>query len=202
MAYPDSVDDLTTGIPSDGIAGATPLGSVTYPHDDHHRDLGVAVEAIETQILGEWSTYTPDLYAMASAATVTLGTGSAATGYYKRLGRIVIGYALIQFGTSGVSAGTGIYGLLLPVEPANRDQPVGTGYVMDSSANYHVRVGSAAVSTSIYASSTSRAIILVTNAAGEGFSTADNPVGAGSPWTWDTSDYISMNFQYEAAAAS
>lgn len=50
MAYPNSVDELTNGVPADGIAASTPTGSVTYPHDDHHRALAVAVEAIETEL--------------------------------------------------------------------------------------------------------------------------------------------------------
>ena len=89
MAYPDSVDELTDGVPADGIAAATPLGSGTYPHDDHHRALGVAVEAIETQLVGAYTTYTPTL--TASTTSPTLGSGSTAVGYYKRIGRIVHG---------------------------------------------------------------------------------------------------------------
>ena len=29
MAYPNSVDELTNGVPADGIAASTPTGSVT-----------------------------------------------------------------------------------------------------------------------------------------------------------------------------
>lgn len=50
MAYPASLDDLTTAVPSDGNAPTTALDDATYPHDDHHRALGVAVEAIETEL--------------------------------------------------------------------------------------------------------------------------------------------------------
>ena len=48
--YPASIPDLTTGVPSDGVAEVTPLGDDTYPHDDHHRDLGQEVEAIATEL--------------------------------------------------------------------------------------------------------------------------------------------------------
>lgn len=50
MAYPSSLDELTDGVPSDGAAPTTALGDVTYPHDDHHRALAVAVEAVEAEL--------------------------------------------------------------------------------------------------------------------------------------------------------
>ena len=50
MAYPSSLDELTDGVPSDGAAPTTALADATYPHDDHHRALGVAVEAIEAEL--------------------------------------------------------------------------------------------------------------------------------------------------------
>ena len=50
MTYPSSLDELTDGVPSDGAAPTTALADATYPHDDHHRALGVAVEAIEAEL--------------------------------------------------------------------------------------------------------------------------------------------------------
>mgnify|MGYP000859542446 CR=1 FL=1 len=200
MAYPNSADNLTSGVPADGIAAATPLGSVTYPHDDHHRALGVAVEAIETQIVGAYTSYTPTL--TASSVNPTLGSGSSATGYYKRLGRRVFGYLDITFGSSGAAAGTGYYGVLLPVQPANRDQPIGIGYILDSDDSLRLKVCTASVAVGLWAASTSKAVLLVDNAPGDGFVTGDNPVGAAAPWTWSASDHILVNFDYEAAAAS
>lgn len=200
MAYPDTVDELTDGVPADGIAGTTPLGSVSYPHDDHHRALGVAVEAIETQIVGAYTSYTPTL--TGSSSNPTLGSGSSATGYYKRLGRMVFGYCTVAFGTSGVAAGSGYYGLLLPVAPVNRDQPIGIGYCYDNSDNNRFVVAAAAVSPYYWSAATAKAIIVVTNVAGAGIGTGANPVGAAVPWTWAASDSISLQFNYEAAAAS
>ena len=79
MAYPDTVDELTDGVPGDGIAATTPTGSVSYPHDDHHRALGVAVEAIETQIVGAYTSYTPTL--TGSTSDPTVGSGSSVSGF-------------------------------------------------------------------------------------------------------------------------
>ena len=50
MAYPSSFDELTDGVPSDGAAPTTALDNATYPHDDHHRALAVAVEALEAEL--------------------------------------------------------------------------------------------------------------------------------------------------------
>lgn len=50
MAYPTTLDELTDGVPSDGAAPTTALDNATYPHDDHHRALAVAVEAIEAEL--------------------------------------------------------------------------------------------------------------------------------------------------------
>ena len=200
MAYPNSVDELTNGVPADGIAASTPTGSVTYPHDDHHRALGVAVEAIETQLVGAYDAYTPTL--TASTTNPTLGSGSSAIGYYKRLGHRVEGYASILFGSAGVAAGSGYYGLLLPVEPVNRTQAIGIGYVIDISDNVRFLVASAAVSSPLWAANTSKAVIVVSNAAGAGVITGANPVGAAAPWTWAENDQLLVTFSYEAAAAS
>lgn len=50
MAYPASLDELTDGVPSDVDAPSTAMNDATYPHDDHHRALGVAVEAVEAEL--------------------------------------------------------------------------------------------------------------------------------------------------------
>ena len=200
MAYPDTVDDLTSDIPADGDAATTPTGSVTYPHDDNHRDIATAVEAIETQLVGAYTTYTPTL--TASTTSPTMGSGSSVAGYYKRVGRMVTGYCQLVFGTSGVAAGSGYYGLLLPVVPANRNQPIGIGYCYDNSDNNRFVVAAAAVSTDFWSAATAKAIIVVTNVAGAGIGTGANPVGAAVPWTWEASDQVLIQFAYEAAAAS
>ena len=200
MAYPDSVDELTDGVPGDGIAATTPTGSVSYPHDDHHRALGVAVEAIETQIVGAYTTYTPTL--TGSTTDPTLGSGSSVSGFYKRLGRWVRGKAVITFGTSGTAAGSGMYGLLLPVQPADKIQPIGIGFAYDNDDQYRFVVATAAVIPVIWAASTSKAVLLQSNVAGEGFANDHNPIGAAVPFAWGASDQLAITFEYEAAAAS
>ena len=201
MAYPSTVDELTDGVPADGIAASTALGSVSYPHDDHHRALGVAVEAIETQLVGAYTSYTPTLTSL-GGTNPTLGSGSSATGHYKRLGHRVTGYCSISFGSSGVAAGSGSYGILLPVEPANRDQPIGTGYILDYSDGLRVLICAGLILPAVSPAADSKAILLVSNAASTGFGTGDNPVSASAPWTWAANDAITVSFTYEAASAT
>ena len=50
MTYPSSLDELTDGVPADNIAATTAMDDATYPHDDHHRALAVAVEAVELEL--------------------------------------------------------------------------------------------------------------------------------------------------------
>jgi hypothetical protein len=50
VTYPSTIDELTDGVPSDGAAPTTALDNATFPHDDHHRNLAVAVEAVETEL--------------------------------------------------------------------------------------------------------------------------------------------------------
>ena len=50
MTYPASLDELTDGVPSDVDAPSTAMNDATYPHDDHHRALAVAVEAVEAEL--------------------------------------------------------------------------------------------------------------------------------------------------------
>lgn len=201
MAYPSTVDELTNGVPADGIAATTALGSVTYPHDDHHRALGVAVEAIETQLVGAYTSYTPTLTAP-GGTDPTLGSGSTAVGKYKRLGHRVIGDVSITFGSSGVSAGSGSYGILLPVAPANRDQPIGTGYIMDYSANLQIAICAGLILPAVIPAADRKCILLVDNAVNTGFGTAANPAGSATPWTWAANDAITIKFDYEAASAT
>ena len=86
MAYPTSLDELTDGVPSDGTAPTTALNDATYPHDDHHRNLAIAVEAVETELglnpSGASATVVARLDALdtslaATRTTVTVGATNA-----------------------------------------------------------------------------------------------------------------------------
>lgn len=144
-----------------------------------------------------FTAYTPTL--TASSADPTLGSGSSATGYYIQSGKRVFGYASFIFGSSGVAAGTGSYGLLLPVEPINRVQPIGTGYMVDFSDNIRIVVAAVGTEPNTFATSTRKVVLWQSNVATDGIGSGDNPCGAAVPWTWAANDQIHFSFDYEAA---
>lgn len=75
---------------------------------------GSAWAALPNSAAGpQWGTWTPAL--TATTVNPTLGTGSAAVGYYVRNGRTIHATAFLRAGTSGVAAGTGNYRVSLPV---------------------------------------------------------------------------------------
>ena len=150
---------------------------------------------VATAIVPAYTAYTPTIDA---ATPPTMGTGATATGYYGQVGKRVFGYALINFGT-GAAAGTGSYGLLLPAVPVDRNQPIGTGYLADTSDNSRQILCAAVVVPALFAASTSRCILLVGNAPTDGFGDGNNPVGATVPFTFADSDSIGFQFDYEAA---
>ena len=133
-----------------------------------------------------WISYTPSL--TSSGTTPTLGTGSIATGKYKKIGKTVFGWAKIEFGTSGVSAGTGIYRISLPIASASADeQTCGSGILQDSSANTAYTLVSHIPNTGyvqLYQHQTSGATQVVFN---------DNPINIAA------SDRLMINFTYEVS---
>jgi hypothetical protein len=97
---------------------------------------GEVLTAADMNGIGEWTSYTPVLTATTNP---TLGTGSTATGSYARVQNLIVYKYFVQFGTSGISVGTGNYKISLPV-PALAvtqfyDIDNGTGAFFDNSAN-------------------------------------------------------------------
>lgn len=116
----------------------------------------------------------------------TLGTGAVQTSHIWLNGNMVDLWFNIQFGTSGVAAGSGNYGVILPAAyPAMADHiqaPAGMARLVDNS------------------SSSVRLAIATLNLASQLFTfrTADdgNPVTSSAPWTWAASDLIAGHFRY------
>jgi hypothetical protein len=98
---------------------------------------GEVLTAADMNGIGEWTSYTPIL--TATTTNPTLGAGSVATGSYARVQNLIVYKYFVQFGTSGVSAGTGNYKISLPV-PALAitqfyDINNGSGAFFDNSGN-------------------------------------------------------------------
>lgn len=147
---------------------------------------------------GAWTSYTPAITALdpfgsfGGAVNPTMGTGASLTGAYVQVGRMVVGRAQVVFGT-GAAAGTGYYGLSLPVTPRNTNQSMGLGFLTDVSDSARIVAAPFAVATVF---STTLGIILVEGQINLGAS----PASHAAPWTWADTDSISLNFIYEASA--
>ena len=136
--------------------------------------------------LGVWTSYVPTL--TGSVSDPTLGTGAVQDGRYTRIGNLVIGWAIVQFGTSGTAAGSGNYRVSVPVLPrVVIEHVIGSAMLRDSSTgNKYNRV----VNLDI----TSAAAYMRND--GDG---GPNSVGAANPFSWAASDLIQISFAYEAA---
>jgi hypothetical protein len=131
---------------------------------------------------GVTTSYTPVL--TANTGNPVLGTGSVVSGrYILHNGTSCTYWGSIQFGTSGVSAGTGQYFVSLPVAAAasTPGPTVGPAIVRDIS-------GSVIQSASAYLFSSATTLSLVYGG---------NVVTNASPWTWSTQDYLAWSITYE-----
>lgn len=137
--------------------------------------------------------YTPQL--LAATTNPTLGAGAVQTGWWKRLDTLIIGGAKIQFGTSGVVAGSGTYYVTLPPFAADTaimyatattggGSPLGHCWLRDASPV-------AADGGLCQLDSTADRVFMEDIASGA-------IVNNASPWTWAASDVINVSFIYHA----
>jgi len=154
---------------------------------------GQVLTAAELNAPMKWTSYTPAL--TSSGTQPVLGTGSSATGKYVQINKFVHGYFNIQFGTSGITAGTGNYLISLPV-PSSRttgafwEYNVGTGTFGDNSlgTDFMLKFNFNNATTMIaYYWGT--------------FNGQLAALGAAAPVGIETQDRISGFFTYEAATA-
>ena len=137
---------------------------------------------------GRRTSYTPAL--QASTTNPTLGTGSTALGwyFYGPGNTVTVGF-FIQFGSSGVNAGSGQYLITLPVAAnaaLGSGQPaMGAGMIRRSSG------GDIRAATLYIPSSNLGVVSMVPDATG-------GTIGATAPWSaaWAASDYLAGEITY------
>jgi hypothetical protein len=132
-----------------------------------------------------FSTFTPSPALTAGTTNPTLGTGSVVTGRYMQMGKLVLGFIYIQFGTSGTNAGSGNYMITLPVTSAtpSQVQSIGHGRITTAGTQKFAQLCLNATNTTFI------------RYEGGGTTNASNT----SPGAWTANDLLFFNFQYEAA---
>lgn len=140
---------------------------------------------------GAWSSWTPALTAVTT--NPTLGTASSTVGRYIKVGKTIIGWGRITFGTSGTNAGSGTYKLSLPVAAHATQQilnRLGPGFARLTSAGLYTeaRLSWSATANQLNATYPSSAV----NGSFTG-------AGNATPGAWTANDFIDYDFMYEAA---
>jgi hypothetical protein len=160
------------------------IDSTTH-HLSRTNSSGTEVD-IETGAGISYTAWTPAL--TASSSNPTLGSGSNAQGRYFKTGKFVHAYGSINFGSSGVAAGSGVYWISTPVTmrtSVNADMnQIGMAYLFDSSASA-LRVVNLRYTTT----TTVTMLNISTNA----------DVTNAVPWTWAASDALIFQMTFEAA---
>ena len=163
-----------TGTPRTWVAGEVP----TATHfNDNLRDFARG-------FTDAWTSYTPTL-----TASTTNPTNWTQTGYYARVGKLVIAKGTLTAG-GAMTAGSGTYRIALPV---NAQTALGNAVLEGSTYLYDNSTGNAYSIAVPYAANTAY-IQLVYGTGGTVATVAHN-----APWTWAASDSIQFAFSYEAA---
>lgn len=143
---------------------------------------GETLPASKLQALAsEPDTYTPQLTAVTT--NPTLGTGSSAEGLWVQIGPLVYCVWTIQFGNSGVNAGSGVYRVSLPVDVAPgalAEVSLGSGRANDASVG--TDLGSSVFHAQMAPGLPDRIQMYVEEAVAISNSTG---------WTWAASDRLS-----------
>ena len=150
------------------------------------KDSSGVVTTIEGGSGAAFTSWTPVLTAATTSPTLGTGGGGGASGRYAQDGKRVEGDAVLQFGTTGVAAGSGSYTVSLPVAAATTlpFAVLGTWYAYDSS------VGTLTTGVLSRNSSTLGQFIA---------QKTEGVMSHISPWAWATGDVIIVHFSYEAA---
>jgi hypothetical protein len=130
---------------------------------------------------GAWSTYTPTW--TASTTNPSLGDGTL-TGRYKAIGKTVFVKIHMQAGSS-TTFGSGHWKFSLPVAAYSGNSAILSATFLDNGTQWY-----AALATNEYDSNTAYVVPITT---------ASGPVGPTAPFTWTTSDLLTICGSYESA---
>lgn len=138
--------------------------------------------------LGAWTTFTPTL--TADGGGVALGTGGFVEGHYTRIGRTIIGWANVKFGTAGAAAGAGFYRVAAPaagISATIGNQTVGPCWHIDDSAGNFI-------TGNVFMDSGASVFTFISEGGGVAL------ISNSFPWVWANNDSLRFSFCYEAAS--
>jgi len=143
---------------------------------------------------GAWTTYTPTISSSGGGTNWVLGNGTV-EGAYQKIGRLVVGWASVTFGTT-TTFGTNVLYVNGPVACRARtasEWAAGECRSVDiSPANSYLG--------NVWMPSGSSTLIALGVHATSGTYASNSAVTSTVPFTWTNGDYFTVNFQYEAAA--
>jgi hypothetical protein len=177
-------DELSDGLPD-------PIENVLL-REDGALVTNVGTVLSSASFDGAFTSYTPTVENFTN-----LGDEAIHTGGYVKMGRLVIGHAEIKVGTTALDVGTGTYGISVPVvakavTAATRIQ-IGSGTVHDASGTAESHLFGAFF-TDEGVDDDVITLISATATPADGEWAADWPVAPAA------GDFITVQFQYEAAA--
>lgn len=164
-------------------------------HDDPF--AGKTVHADWAFYLDTSGTYTPTL--TATTTDPNLGDTGTATGAWHRNGHLITGWAIFEFGGTGVDAGSGTYLISLPFDA--------DGSILETSSGNATGFGSPiGVATSRDSSTTSNSstgIVVLEGAGACWVQETDSAgrFGSANPFIWADGDRLLVNFAYLADSA-
>lgn len=181
--YPTSLDSFTNPLTTN------PLTSPS--HAQQHSDINDAMEAVQTKlaigntVIGTWIDYTPTW--TGTTTNPVIGNGSI-VGRYSLVNKTVTAQIFVLTGST-TTYGSGDYRFSLPVTAATTlaNYPaIGNGWLYDTSAN-----SSTTCVANVNLSGTTVFAMRYTGTSGA--------VGATTPFTFASGDFITATIQYKAA---
>ena len=143
---------------------------------------------------GPWTSYTPSIFSSGGGTNWSLGNGTV-EGAYQKIGRLVMGWASVTFGSTSVF-GTNILYVRGPVLSRARtaaEWAAGQCHAYDLSA-------STSYNGDIWMPAGSDTLLCVGIHATAATYASNAAITSTIPFAWASGDFLTVNFQYEAAA--
>lgn len=162
-----------------------PLGTEAPNGPAQIKALADALEALLSPLSSAWTAYTPTWTGSTTNPVINNGT---IDGKYAKFGHLVFFRIVITMGTT-TTYGSGAWSLTFPVAPAAAGRPLFAGMARDTSASF---LYWAALD---FTSGSTGVVVALPTTAGNALSGVTSAV----PFTWASTDVLTISGSYEAA---